>query len=509
MKKLIIFFILFSATSQVISQNKMGNTWVVGIHKMPVAVFNGLQPPAKYILKNNNSPAYPFVVSNAHSNICDSATGELLFLCNGMRIYDTSGNIMQNGDSLQYLKIYAQNNPPDQPVTQGSIILPKGSNGEYYVIIPTVTDSLYNALWTPDIKTPFNELRYSIVNMNLNGGLGAVTVKNKNLLKNTEMVRTKMQACRHANGTDWWLLKQTGYGPNNITKFLVTKDSIYGPFTQNFATPDWGQADAVGQIAFSKDGTKFASVQGKSQKLFLADFDRCSGELSNPKVFNIPLDSTTIPNAPPQNIWDSASCGICFSPNGKFVYCTGLFNIYQFEYDEPDSSLAWAQVQHGPDTSYFAFQYYHHLYRGPDNKLYIGNMGGQLRQFSVIDYPDNKGMACGFCRKCFRLPDSSFTAATAPPNMPDYTLGADLSKPCWPLSSGELLMESEQLEVYPNPAKTVLYIKAAGKWGKRELYNSVGQLLFVTDKNEINVGKYSRGIYYLKIGNMVKKVIIE
>ena len=213
MKKVIILMILFSVTSRVFSQNKMGNTWIVGIHKMPVAVFNGLQPPAVLILENTNSPAYPFVVSWAHSNICDSATGDLLFLCNGMRMYDTSGNIMQNGDSLQYVKIYTQNTPPDQPATQGSLILPKGSNGEYYVFIPTVTDSLYNALWTPDIKTPFNELRYSVVNMNLNGGLGAVTIKNKNLLKNTEMVRTKMQACRHANGVDWWLLKQTGYGP--------------------------------------------------------------------------------------------------------------------------------------------------------------------------------------------------------------------------------------------------------------------------------------------------------
>jgi hypothetical protein len=508
MKKLIVLFILLSLTSQVFSQNKMGNTWVVGIHKMPVAVFNGIQPPAAYILKNNNAPAYPFIVSNAHSNICDSATGQLLFLCNGMRIYDTSGSIMQNGDSLQYLKVYTQNNPPDQPVTQGSIILPKGSNGEYYVFIPTVTDSLYSALWTPDIKTPFNELRYSIVNMNLNGGLGAVTVKNKSLLKNTEMVRTKMQACRHANGIDWWLLKQTGYGPNNITRFLVTKDSIYGPYTQNFVAPDWGQADAVGQIAFCKDGKKFASVQGKSQKLFLADFDRCSGELSNSKIFNIPIDSTNILNPQPQYIMDSANNGVCFSPNGKFAYITRRYNIYQFEYDEPDSNLAWVRIQHGPDTSYFAFQYYSHLYKGPDSRLYIGNVGGQLRQFSVIDYPDNKGIACGFCRKCFRIPDSSFTAATSPPNMPDYVLGADLSKPCWPLSNEEFTLKIEPFEVYPNPSSTVINIKTEGK-GKRELYNSVGQLLFFTGKNEINVSRYSKGIYYIKIGNMVRKVIIE
>jgi hypothetical protein len=75
----------------------MGNTWMVGIHKMPVAVFNGLQPPVPYILKNTNAPAYPFVYTFSHSNICDSATGDILFSCNAMRMYDTTGNIMQNG----------------------------------------------------------------------------------------------------------------------------------------------------------------------------------------------------------------------------------------------------------------------------------------------------------------------------------------------------------------------------------------------------------------------------
>jgi hypothetical protein len=145
---------------------------------------------------------------------------------------------------------------------------------------------------------------------------------------------------------------------------------------------------------------------------------------------------------------------------------------------------------------------------GPNERIYIGKIGGSFKQLSVIDYPDNKGMGCGFCRKCFRLPDSTFTAATAPPNMPDYTLGADLSKPCWPLSYEQLVMPSEPFEVYPNPSSTTLNIKTENK-GKREMYNSVGQLLFVTEENEINIGRYSRGIYYIKIGNMVRKVIIE
>jgi hypothetical protein len=205
---------------------------------------------------------------------------------------------------------------------------------------------------------------------------------------------------------------------------------------------------------------------------------------------------------------DSLTAGVCFSPNGQFIYISKWWNVYQFEFDELDSSLAWVRIQHGPDTSNFMFQYYGHLSPGPDNRIYIGNWGGQAKEFSVIDFPDNKGLACGFCRKCFRLPDSSFTATTSPPNMPDYTLGADLSKPCWPLSNEHWIKETEPFEVYPNPTNTFINIKTDSK-EKRQLYNSVGQLLFTTNKNEIDVRRYSKGIYYIKIGSSNKKLIIE
>lgn len=508
MKKLIILSLLLSLTNYVFSQNKMGNTWLLGGVRAIDAKFFGVNKPIINIRYDNLNAGYPYYFTAGHSNICDSATGKLLFACNGMVLYDTSGNILNNGDSLVPNKIYSQNAYPNAPQTQGSLILPKGSNGEYYAFIPTVSDSLYNALWTPDIKTPFDELRYNVVNMNLNGGLGAVTVKNKHLLKNTEMVRTKMQACRHANGYDWWLLKQTGYGPNNITRFLVTKDSIFGPFIQNFVNPDWGQYDFTGQIAFSKDGKKFVSVQGKSHKVFIADFDRCSGELSSPKVFNIPIDSTTYPAFDNAGSLDSLSTGVCFSPNGQFVYISKWWNIYQFEYQVMDSSLAWERIQHGPDTSFLAFEYYGHLYKGPDDRIYIGKWGGSFKQFSVIDYPNIKGAGCGFCRKCFRLDDPANFGLTAPPNMPDFTLGADFSKPCWPLGNDEWAVESGQLEVYPNPASTILNIKTESK-EKKELYNSVGQLLLSTSGKQIDVRYFTRGVYYLKCNHAVKKIIIE
>ena len=173
-----------------------------------------------------------------------------------------------------------------------------------------------------------------------------------------------------------------------------------------------------------------------------------------------------------------------------------------------DSSLAWVRIQHGPDTTYQKFEYYGQLLAGPDERIYIGKGGATYDQFSVIDFPNNKGLSCGFCRKCFRIPDSSFTATSSPPNMPDYTLGADLSKVCWPLGSNEILETSDRLEIYPNPTSTLINIKTESK-ANRQLFNSIGQFIFSTKENEMDVRRCGSGIYYIKVGNEVRKIIIE
>ncbi len=44
---------------------------------------------------------------------------------------------------------------------------------------------------------------------------------------------------------------------------------------------------------------------------------------------------------------------------------------------------------------------------------------------------------------------------------------------------------------------------------RKELYNYVGQLVLSTKENEIDVSRLCKGIYYLRVGNQTKKVIIE
>jgi hypothetical protein len=91
--------------------------------------------------------------------------------------------------------------------------------------------------------------------------------------------------------------------------------------------------------------------------------------------------------------------------------------------------------------------------------------------------------------------------------MPDFTLGA-VSGNCWPESIGQNLISKQQLKVYPNPAKSVLYVDTKSK-ENRELYNYIGQQVYITSGNKIEVGRFTRGLYFVKVGSEVVKVILE
>jgi hypothetical protein len=505
----ILFAIIYNSSA---AQNLMAKRWLFGSARTGQLLFADTTKPILKII-------YPYPPSvhyhsEGHSNICDSATGKLLFSTNGMILYDSAGNTMHNGDNLVDNNYYNHNAFPTSYATQSSLIIPKGNSGLYYVFVTSVSDVMYDALWLGlSGKAPFDRLEYSVVDINQNNGLGKVIVKRQKLLQGIELHKTMMQACRHSNGIDWWLLKQGEYDTNRIYRFLVKADTIEGPWIQNFAEPKYTREDLTGQYAFNNNGTKFASVHcaPNMNKLFLADFDRCTGEMNNIELRNIPIDSTTYPPADNVGNLDSIKAGVCFSPNGQFVYISKWFNIYQYDYQQPDSMQAWYRVQHGPDTTIQKFQLFGHLYNGMDHRMYIGYRNGLAYEGSVINKPDIKGVGCEFCRKCVRLTDTiglgNGWGYTSPPNMPDYTLGAS-GQVCWPLGSSEIGDKSSEWEIYPNPASSIFYIKnAQGK--KKALYNMIGTKLFSTYKDEIDIKKYAKGIYFIRCEGMSKNVIIE
>ncbi len=421
MKKscLILSFIFLYTLS--FTQDKRGNIWIWGGGAMTAEFSDTSRPITGQLFPSNTIPNSPFMFTNGQSNICDSASGKLLFMCNGMILYDTIGNIIENGDSLHPIKYYTLNSIPTVPTPQGSLIIPKGHNALYYLFIPTMTDSAYttNVVWN-SLKAPYDLFQYHIVDMNANNGLGKVIQKNIPLLTNVEMSKVGMMACRHANGVDWWLLKQAS-DTNLVYTFLVTKDTVVLNNIQGFGGHRFGYYDLAGQSCFSADGSKYAfgmgGVYGNKGKIMIADFDRCLGLLSNPTYIKAPIDSTTHIYLDTAGKRDSLITGVCFSPNGRFLYLAKNWNIYQYDLTEADTNLQWYRVQHGPDTSVIQYAGFGQLQTGIDGRIYIGKRGGTGNQNSVIDKPNLKGSACEFCRRCLRDFSNSGYGSSSPPNM--------------------------------------------------------------------------------------------
>lgn len=110
------------------------------------------------------------------------------------------------------------------------------------------------------LVSPTVKLYFSIIDMTLNGGLGAVI--QKNIIPLLPDLNGGISACQHANGRDWWILVPQD-SSNVIWKILFTPTGITSITSQ-----------AICQVATfhsSDSQTKF-SPDGKNSPLLLSAF---------------------------------------------------------------------------------------------------------------------------------------------------------------------------------------------------------------------------------------------
>ncbi len=498
----ILFILCLVANSffQTKAQSMHGVAWVNGGGGiLRVTRFNLDNSRTQYYL---GTPPDSVWFAQGHSNICDSA-GRLLLLSDGYNLYDSTLQYIDGGKKLCFDSLYNLGTGTVCSESQTSIILPLG-NDSYYMINSLFSDSciLYGASlnWTLDY------LLYHKVDMKANNGAGKV-VKRMQVLDKGRFQTCAMTACRHANGKDWWLFK---LGGDSITlhKYLVTQDSIYNKGQEIFpGLPGTTFGALNGQLMFNPDGSKLMCVSRLSDRVYQFDFNRCTGIISQASYVNAASDT----------LIDPAIEGGCYSPNGRYIYIAKYYHIWQYDTQDPDSNTAWYRVA-GLDTVWQAFQSYSNVFPGPDGRVYIGNWNGLSNQMSVINKPNEKGINCEWCPRCLRF-DTVFNYAgiSQPPNMPNYGLGMDSSL-CWPLANEEPIMKNDELVVYPNPASTSITISCEALIGKRvkvSLYNKLGQAMmsqechFVQQKSNLDISFLPSGVYLLKVGEWVRRVVVE
>jgi hypothetical protein len=512
------FLLIFMFCAMNISaQSKRDHNWIIGLFRN-YAKFDGTNNrPKTGIWGDSNTIFSRFFFG--HSIISDSISGAPLFYGNEGILFDSSHNIMDNGDHLCDSVLYNRNGGPGGNMgKQATLCLPKKGN-EYYFISLSSSDSVIQNVWYNStvgnvLGAYADRLEYNIIDMSTNNGLGKVIRRRVPALEGVRMCKQGMQACLHANGRDWWVLKQA-MDSNKVYKLLFTPDSVYDMGLQILDNKRWGVVD-YGQANFNLDGSKYAFTQTANMDIMVCDFNRCNGQLSN-IVYHKMQEYGTYGE---QN--DSSQTGIAFSPNGRFVYTSRLFYIDQLDLLEQDTSKQWALIWSGPDTSLLAFDEYNGLQNGPDGRIYIGKYGGTKNFLSVIDSPDNKGAAASFCPKCLRIdtiaPQIGGNALANPPNMPNYNMGAQATA-CWPQSVTNEAV-NEIIKIYPNPARDAISIEfdnAANNYLEKrvKLTNITGEQVMavsgvpINKKLTIKVSHLASGIYFLAVDSQVFKVFVE
>lgn len=494
-----IFLFIIFLSCKLFSQGK-GDTWCFG-DSVTLALQSG-----NFV--NQSSSNINSIEASA--SISDSI-GNLLFYCGGytnntvgyINVWNASHQLIQNGDSIL----------GDGTITNGLIIIPFPSDSaKYYIFSIGSVRFLY----------------YSVVDMSLNSGNGAVTQKNV-LLYNASTLSEKLTGIKHGNGRDWWIIThQWQYNTastDTFLLFLTTPNGISAPFKQaigTFYNQNYPFNGLSGEIQPSNDGTKLLCVGTDMIDLF--DFDRCTGIFSNYQ--NI----TPASPLPPLNGY----YGCSFSSDNSKVYVSNwhngltsnlsyqLFQLNLLTSNIPSSkSIIFSTTN--PSTPLGQHQI------ANNNKIYIASSYGtsfpnnnyttQNMNLSVINFPDSDAVSCGFSQYSISL--GGRKSILGLPNMPNYNLGADEGSPCDTLTSITEIENNFHFNIFPNPNNgnfSVSYSLPENKSGRIEIFDVTDKIIYSqplpqsTITQNFSLPKLANGIYYciLKTDSQTicKKIII-
>ena len=284
-----------------------------------------------------------------------NASGNLLFYTDGVTVYNRNHVVMTNGTGLF----------GDASSTQSAIIVQQpGASNIYYI-------------FTSDNDVGPNGICYSIVDMSLSSGLGAVTVKNFNLVSQS---CEKLCAIRHCNNQDMWVVSHD-WNSNIYRTWCVTSGgvNIYAWALGN-VIPSGITQSAYGQMKASFDGEKIATCYygfgngTGTNRIEICDFDKSTGFVSNCQVL-----STEI-----------GIYGCEFSPNGNILYASTNGGIL-LQWNLSSGILATIQATRRVVANTGPFM--GSLQIAPDNKIYLARNQTSL---SVINNPNIYGIGCGY-----------------------------------------------------------------------------------------------------------------
>ncbi|MBL86310.1 MAG: hypothetical protein CMO82_06595 [Winogradskyella sp.] len=314
--------------------------------------------------------------------------GDLLFYTDGITVWDKQHNIMPNGTGLT----------GDSSSTQSAIIVPKPGDVSIFYIFTV-----------DDLAGP-NGLRYSEVNMTLNGGNGDIT-NQKNIELNA-FTTEKISAVKHANGIDFWVVTHD-WNNNNFLSYQVTTAGVNIVPVISSVGEEHGDngLDSKGYLKISPDASRLALASWSGNSVVeIFDFDNTTGIVSNPILIGNGFFST----GPA-----SGAYGIEFSPDSNLLYVTDqnfLFGFTTSRLFQFDLTLSTANDMINSVTTLYddsdTNTILGALQLAVDGKIYIARAQEQF--LDVIENPDEIGFASNYSQNAVSL-GNRFCGAGLPP----------------------------------------------------------------------------------------------
>ncbi|MEO0790730.1 MAG: T9SS type A sorting domain-containing protein [Bacteroidota bacterium] len=375
------------------------------------------------------------------TRISDS-TGNLLFYSNGCEIKNRFGVQMENGNSINpgtVADFYCD--PNDVHTYPGSaqsmLSLPQpGHDSLWYVFHNTIEIEPFIHI---------GDAKYSIIDMHLDSGAGAVS--QKGIVYDTFTANGQLTAARSADMSAW-LIPVAKRSNESISVYRLDSTGFELQHQQSIGINSWPQNEGGSSYytRFSPDGTLYARY-GLGLGLELFDFDRETGIFSNYRFLEPPLDDTI------------GFGGIEFSPNGRFIYIANIWHVEQLDLWAPTLEEGLERIFSVPDedldTLFPPVLAYPQL--GPDCRLYI--FCGSCSSVHLIHRPNELGQDCMLEYKAFETPTSYFRGT---PVFPKYRMKAlgDTSSICDHVTASVISSTSDptisggqEMFLYPNPAQ--------------------------------------------------------
>jgi gliding motility-associated-like protein len=313
--------------------------------------------------------------------------------------------------------------------TQGALIVPFPEDNQRYYLF--TLEELEALSLSPVVD---NGLRYSVVDMALNGGLGDVQVATMNTPLATDLTE-KLIVIRSAEIQGFWVIAHK----KNANEFLAWKIDACGVIAQPvvstvgsfFTSVPIGANEAwSGAMDASPDGNRIGMPIDWSDRIEFFDFNKTTGVVSNLLTVNVTDDSS------PGFL---RKYGACFSPDGSKFYYTNFNSVYQLNLSTYTSAAIASSntLIYSPilePNGYPSSQ----IEQAPNNKLYVAI--GNAERLDEISNPNSLGLGCDYvtnavsfgpatCQLALpaQVPLGGFAASSTIAFLPDSCLQSSIS----------------------------------------------------------------------------------